>query len=144
MHRAATDASQMRLSCASLTCDTTQAYDAVGATGGADYPVTDLLQMMGRASRPDIDDAGRRAPSPPGALPTLLPSSFNLACHLQRQASSENDTHASTNLSAAQIYNKCDDESVYWPCVPLMLPPAPCTCAAVTAEGERSVRAGVC
>ena len=36
-----------------------QAYDAVGATGGADYPVTDLLQMMGRASRPDIDDAGR-------------------------------------------------------------------------------------
>jgi hypothetical protein len=39
-----------------------QAYDAVGATGGADYPVTDLLQMMGRASRPDIDDSGRRAP----------------------------------------------------------------------------------
>ena len=38
-----------------------QAYDAVGATGGADYPVTDLLQMMGRASRPDIDDAGRCA-----------------------------------------------------------------------------------
>ncbi|KAK9842537.1 hypothetical protein WJX81_005041 [Elliptochloris bilobata] len=37
----------------------TQAYDAVGATGGADYPVTDLLQMMGRASRPDVDDAGR-------------------------------------------------------------------------------------
>lgn len=31
----------------------------MGATGGADYPVTDLLQMMGRASRPDIDDAGR-------------------------------------------------------------------------------------
>jgi len=39
-----------------------QAYDAVGDTGGADYPVTDLLQMMGRASRPDIDDSGRRAP----------------------------------------------------------------------------------
>ncbi len=55
----------MRLSCASLMCDATQAYDAVGATGGADYPVTDLLQMMGRASRPDIDDAGRRAPSTP-------------------------------------------------------------------------------
>ena len=40
----------------------TQSYEAGGATGGADYPVTDLLQMMGRASRPDIDDAGRHAP----------------------------------------------------------------------------------
>ena len=37
----------------------TQYYDASGATGGADYSVTDLLQMMGRASRPDIDDVGR-------------------------------------------------------------------------------------
>ena len=36
----------------------TQYYDA-GRSMGADYPVTDLLQMMGRASRPDIDDAGR-------------------------------------------------------------------------------------
>jgi len=35
----------------------TQYYDAGGA-GAADYPVTDLLQMMGRASRPGIDDAG--------------------------------------------------------------------------------------
>ena len=37
----------------------TQYYDASGATGGADYSVTDLLQMMGRASRPDVDDVGR-------------------------------------------------------------------------------------
>ena len=50
----------------------TQYYDASGASGGADYSVTDLLQMMGRASRPDIDDAGRSAPSP--SLPSLSPS----------------------------------------------------------------------
>lgn len=37
----------------------TQYYDGSGATGGADYPVTDLLQMMGRASRPDLDATGR-------------------------------------------------------------------------------------
>ena len=37
----------------------TQYYDASGATSGADYSVTDLLQMMGRASRPDIDEVGR-------------------------------------------------------------------------------------
>lgn len=37
----------------------TQYYDSQGATGGEDYPVSDLLQMMGRASRPDIDQAGR-------------------------------------------------------------------------------------
>jgi pre-mRNA-splicing helicase BRR2 len=35
----------------------TQSYDASG-TGSSDYPVTDLLQMMGRASRPNIDDCG--------------------------------------------------------------------------------------
>ena len=39
----------------------TQFYDGSGATGGADYPVTDLLQMMGRASRPDLDQTGRCA-----------------------------------------------------------------------------------
>ena len=39
----------------------TQYYDSQGATGGEDYPVSDLLQMMGRASRPDIDAAGRCA-----------------------------------------------------------------------------------
>ena len=51
--------------CWGLTCQAqmvvilgTQYYDA-GRSMGADYPVTDLLQMMGRASRPDIDDAGR-------------------------------------------------------------------------------------
>lgn len=37
----------------------TQYYDSTGTTSGMDYPVTDLLQMMGRASRPDIDDSGR-------------------------------------------------------------------------------------
>ena len=40
----------------------TQYFDGSGATGGQDYPVTDLLQMMGRASRPDKDESGRRAP----------------------------------------------------------------------------------
>lgn len=39
----------------------TQYYDSSGATGGQDYPVTDLLQMMGRASRPDLDQSGRCA-----------------------------------------------------------------------------------
>ena len=37
----------------------TQYYDSQGATGGEDYPVSDLLQMMGRASRPDKDQGGR-------------------------------------------------------------------------------------
>ncbi|CAK0763687.1 DExH-box ATP-dependent RNA helicase DExH12 [Coccomyxa viridis] len=37
----------------------TQYFDGSGATGGQDYPVTDLLQMMGRASRPDKDESGR-------------------------------------------------------------------------------------
>ena len=35
----------------------TQYYDAGGA-GSADYPVTDLLAMCGRASRPLVDDHG--------------------------------------------------------------------------------------
>ena len=48
----------------------TQYYDASGATSGADYSVTDLLQMMGRASRPDIDEVGRSAAARPTA--TLL------------------------------------------------------------------------
>ena len=39
----------------------TQYFDGSGATGGQDYPVTDLLQMMGRASRPDKDESGRHA-----------------------------------------------------------------------------------
>ena len=38
----------------------TQFFDASGS-GSSDYPVTDLLQMMGRASRPDIDDSGENA-----------------------------------------------------------------------------------
>eukprot|EP00955_Chlamydomonas_euryale_P020740 219790-Chlamydomonas_euryale.AAC.1 len=36
----------------------TQTYDAAG-TASSDYPVTDLLQMLGRASRPNIDDSGK-------------------------------------------------------------------------------------
>ena len=35
----------------------TQYYDVTGQ-GTNDYPVTDLLQMMGRASRPLLDDTG--------------------------------------------------------------------------------------
>jgi pre-mRNA-splicing helicase BRR2 len=35
----------------------TQRYDATGQ-GAADYSVADLLQMMGRASRPGVDDSG--------------------------------------------------------------------------------------
>lgn len=36
----------------------TQRFDGSGI-GGADYPVTDLLQMIGRASRPMVDDLGK-------------------------------------------------------------------------------------
>lgn len=36
----------------------TQSFDASG-TGSSDYPVSDLLQMIGRASRPNIDDGGK-------------------------------------------------------------------------------------
>eukprot|EP00798_Chlamydomonas_sp_ICE-L_P019204 gene19204-25822_t len=36
----------------------TQHFDGSGM-GQSDYPVTDLLQMMGRASRPNIDDSGK-------------------------------------------------------------------------------------
>jgi pre-mRNA-splicing helicase BRR2 len=36
----------------------TQSFDAAG-TGSSDYPVTDLLQMLGRASRPNVDDVGK-------------------------------------------------------------------------------------
>jgi replicative superfamily II helicase len=35
----------------------TQYYDGTGL-GASDYPVTDLLQMLGRASRPGIDEVG--------------------------------------------------------------------------------------
>ncbi|KAL6751574.1 RNA helicase, activating signal cointegrator 1 [Haematococcus lacustris] len=36
----------------------TQFYDGAGA-GQSDYPVTDIIQMIGRAGRPNVDDAGR-------------------------------------------------------------------------------------
>ena len=37
----------------------TQYSDAAHSQGSNDYPVTDLLQMMGRTSRPDVDDSGK-------------------------------------------------------------------------------------
>lgn len=54
----------------------TQYFDGSGATGGQDYPVTDLLQMMGRASRPDKDESGRYVSSRLKILPcwNVLPS----------------------------------------------------------------------
>lgn len=51
----------MTLSASLVVVMGTQYYDASGATGGADYSVTDLLQIMGRASRPD-DAGGRSVP----------------------------------------------------------------------------------
>jgi len=36
----------------------TQYYDSAGS-GSGDYPVTDLIQMIGRASRPGLDDVGK-------------------------------------------------------------------------------------
>jgi pre-mRNA-splicing helicase BRR2 len=38
----------------------TQYYDGTGL-GASDYPVTDLLQMLGRASRPGVDEVGSAA-----------------------------------------------------------------------------------
>ena len=37
----------------------TQYYDGSAGGGGVDYPVTDLLQMMGRACRPAEDERSR-------------------------------------------------------------------------------------
>lgn len=37
----------------------TQYYDAAGSGAGGDYPVTDLLQMLGLASRPGVDAVGK-------------------------------------------------------------------------------------
>ena len=36
----------------------TQYYEA-GGHGGSNYPLTDLMQMLGRAGRPQVDDTGR-------------------------------------------------------------------------------------
>ncbi len=58
----------------------TQYYDSSGATGGTDYPVTDLLQMMGRASRPDIDDFGRSALACVAAASLVCPSDCAFVC----------------------------------------------------------------
>jgi replicative superfamily II helicase len=35
----------------------TQYYDGTGL-GASDYPVTDLIQILGRASRPGVDEVG--------------------------------------------------------------------------------------
>ena len=51
----------------------TQYYDGAHSQGADDYPVTDLLQMMGRASRPDIDDSGKSVLLPP---PAPLPVNY--------------------------------------------------------------------
>ena len=58
----------MTLSASLVVVMGTQYYDASGATSGADYSVTDLLQIMGRASRPNVDDVGRLDPV---TLPTF-------------------------------------------------------------------------
>ena len=49
----------------------TQFFDASGS-GSSDYPVTDLLQMMGRASRPNIDDSGEGGVGAGGDLGATL------------------------------------------------------------------------
>lgn len=36
----------------------TQHYEPGGPASAPDYPVTDLIQMMGRAGRPGVDDSG--------------------------------------------------------------------------------------
>ena len=66
----------MTLSASLVVVMGTQYYDASGATGGADYSVTDLLQIMGRASRPD--DAGGRSVT--FYYSTLAP--FGVATHV--------------------------------------------------------------
>jgi len=52
-------------SCWGMTCAAklvvimgTQYYDGSGL-GASDYPVTDLLQMLGRASRPGVDEVSQ-------------------------------------------------------------------------------------
>lgn len=45
------------LTCTTLPSPRPQYYDVTGQ-GTNDYPVTDLLQMMGRASRPLHDEQG--------------------------------------------------------------------------------------
>ena len=37
----------------------TQYFDGAHTQGTNDYPVTDLLQMIGRTSRSDVDTAGK-------------------------------------------------------------------------------------
>ena len=62
----------------------TQFFDASGS-GSSDYPVTDLLQMMGRASRPNIDDSGKGGAGILGLhCPQVLP-------HIKRQTSGISD-----------------------------------------------------
>lgn len=56
----------------------TQYYDGSGL-GASDYPVTDLLQMLGRASRPGIDEV-REATCSAKVSPKLV--SRNIIKHI--------------------------------------------------------------
>ena len=69
----------------------TQAHEAAGAVGAADYPVADLLHMVGRAGRQGVDDksggggggggaGGGASGAPPGGASLLL------LCHAPRKA----------------------------------------------------------
>jgi len=58
----------------------TQAHEAAGSVGAADYPVADLLHMVGRAGRQGVDDRGSAAPGAPAGAALLL------LCHAPRKA----------------------------------------------------------
>jgi len=70
----------------------TQYFDGTGA-GGTDYPVTDLLQMMGRASRPNVDDSGRCV----------------LMCHTPRK-----EYYKKVPLAACAEGNRCRTLVEFW------------------------------
>ena len=69
----------------------TQYYDGAHSQGANDYPVTDLLQMMGRASRPDLDDSGRSVPPAQRCMQH---------CMQQRQHCSASDLQSQLPISA--------------------------------------------
>jgi replicative superfamily II helicase len=60
----------------------TQYYDGSGL-GASDYHVTDLLQMLGRASRPGIDEVRSTAAVAHNAQENVL---FAVFCHLFKNA----------------------------------------------------------
>jgi len=55
----------------------TQFYDGTGL-GASDYPVTDLLQMLGRASRPGVDEV--RGRQDVGGIPVPVQCQRNIQC----------------------------------------------------------------